>query len=86
MMLYHKPPQRTERMAKCMLEVAMRRPRRRACSEAKVTFVAMRSVGVVPGVKTDSHRLVRKSAMAGNVTVGWRGMNALAAFEMCTER
>lgn len=41
-------------------------------SRAKVTFVATRRVGVGPETKTDSHRLVTKSAirLAGFESLG----------------
>jgi hypothetical protein len=76
LMLYQRPAQRTERMAKWMEEVVKRRTRRRSCRVPKVALVARRRVGVVPGVKTDSQRSVRKVAMVsygGGVPVGHLG-------------
>ena len=69
-MLYHSPPHRTERMTKWMLQVASRRAKSRACRAAKVALVATRRVGVVPGVKMEPQRLVRKSAMFARLVGG----------------
>lgn len=50
-------------MMKCIECVPIRRANSVSCSAANVAFVAMRSVGVVPGVKTDVQRSDRKVAM-----------------------
>jgi hypothetical protein len=63
LMPYQRPAQRPERTTKWMLEVAMRRIRRRSWRAPKEALVAMRRVGVGPGVKMDSQRSTRKLAM-----------------------
>ena len=57
------PPQRAERITKWTLHVAKRRHASTICRAAKVTFVAIRRVGVGPGVKIDSQRSVTKDAI-----------------------
>jgi hypothetical protein len=48
-----------------MLNVKARRAARVSWRKAKVALVARSRVGVAPGVKTESQRFVRKSAMVG---------------------
>lgn len=50
--------------------VAMRRRRRTSCRAANVAFVAIRRVGVGPGVKMDIARSVRKVAMVATTLLG----------------
>lgn len=63
LMAPQRPPQRTERTIKCTLYVAYRSAARTIWSAPNVTFVAISSVGVGPGVKMDSHRSEKKDAM-----------------------
>ena len=49
-----------------MLHVAKRRQAKTICKAAKVTFVAIRRVGVGPGVKIDSQRFVAKDVIGEN--------------------
>ena len=67
LMPYQRPAQRPESTTKWMLEVAMRRIRRRSWSAPKEALVAMRRVGVGPGVKMDSQRSTRKLAMVAGL-------------------
>lgn len=57
------PPQRAERTTKWILHVAKRRHARTICRAVNVTFVAIRRVGVGPGVKIDSQRFVTKDVI-----------------------
>ena len=70
------PPQRAERITKWMLHVAKRRHARTICRAAKVTFVAIRRVGVGPGVKIDSQSFVAKDA------IGKLGRNGIGDEEL----
>ena len=63
LMLYQRPAQSTERITKWIEEVVMRSMKRRTWSVPKVALVAIRRVGVGPGVKTDSQRLVMNVAI-----------------------
>lgn len=67
LILYHRPPQRTERIAKWMEEVVTRRTRSRSWRVPKVALVAMSRVGVGPGVKIDSQR----STMKDDIVYDW---------------
>lgn len=69
--------------------VAIRRSRSTSCRAANVTFVAMRRVGVGPGVKMDIARSVKKVAMIASADVyvcfvwyGWQTVDADADVDL----
>lgn len=61
---HQRPPDIADNTTKCMLCVAKRSRARTSWRAAKVTFVAIRSVGVGPGVNIDSQSSDTNVAMA----------------------
>jgi hypothetical protein len=68
-MEYHRPALIRESATKWRLEVARRRPKKTSWRAAKVTFVAIRRVGVGPGVKMLDHSSSMKEAMVVVVVI-----------------
>jgi hypothetical protein len=62
---YQRPAHSTERTAKWIECVKRRREKRTSCKAPKVALVAIKRVGVGPGVKMDSHRSTMKLDILG---------------------
>jgi len=85
-MAHHRPAHRKDRTAKWTEEVEMSRVRRSSCRAPKEAFVAIRRVGVVPGVKTEDQRFSKKVAIFAFFYVGFRaasGVLLVVCFACC---